>query len=142
MGQCDICGLERKTRGVIVEGAEVEACYACVGKQSGEEKKRTVKKERPKTVKEESIVENYAEIVKNAIKESGKREEDIAKEMNITLSYLKHIERGEMMPDMKTAKKFEKKFNIRLVETVVLDFTPANREKKKELTMEEQAEWE
>ncbi len=143
MGICDICGRKTKTRKVRIEGAVIEACYKCVpGKERDVvEKKRQCK---PKQIKEEDVVEQYNKIIKTAREEKGISVEDLAKKLNISLSYLRHIEKRDMIPDKKTAKKLERFLNIKLFEEIIVEEEEDVSDKASEagFTLGDQAEWE
>ena len=142
MDGCDICGKQRKARPVMLEGAEVNACYGCVPKGASEGKIRKARRA-PKKVKERVLLEDFSKVVREAISAKGWDLKTAAKELGISESYLRHIEKGDMKPDEKTVRKLEKGLNIKLMEEEVIGEEEAKIErKKKEFTLEEQAVWE
>lgn len=125
---CEICG--RKTNNpyiVYIEGARLLICERCAKKHKNAEPlnkqqeriNRLNSKRAPsqRRIKNESyeIVENYAELVRNAREKMGLKVEDVAKRLNETESELHKIERGELTPEIKVAKKLEKFFGIKLI---------------------------
>jgi putative transcription factor len=143
LGFCDICGKNTKTRPVLIENAEIEACYSCYGREEIE-KKPAQRKEIIKE-KEEEIVENYDEIIKEAMKSKNIDEKKLAMLTNISESYLRHILNKEMLPDKKTAKKIEKALCIKIVEVVYISAEQGKdneRKNEKGITLADSVEWE
>lgn len=64
------------------------------------------------------IVEDYAELVKNAREKLAMSQADLAAKIFERKNVIASIERGELMPDLKTARKLEKILGITLVEKV------------------------
>ena len=62
------------------------------------------------------IVEDYAELIKNKREEMQMTQDDLAKKIFERKNVLSNIERGELLPDINTARKLEKVLNIKLLE--------------------------
>jgi transcriptional regulator, XRE family len=85
--------------------------------------KKPFKKQAPvrKPVKRENVedydvVEYYAELIKNKREEMQMTQDDLAKKIFERKNVLSNIERGELLPDISTARKLEKVLNIKLLE--------------------------
>ena len=145
---CEVCGKYRKTHKAIIEGAEVEVCSFCHQEDRSIYNKTTEKKESKKihTIVEEEIVEGYNEEIRKAMRKYNLNEEELAKKLNISLSYLKHIILGKIKPDKKTAKSIEKLLNIKILEKEVNIIEAKDEEKKRNnklfYTLEENVELE
>jgi putative transcription factor len=75
--------------------------------------KKPVKRE---NVEDYDVVEDYAELIKNKREEMNMTQEDLAKKIFERKNVLSNIERGELLPDIGTAKKLEKVLDIKLLE--------------------------
>jgi putative transcription factor len=140
MVMCEVCGKGPAKYTVIIEGAKFEACERCAGHGKilekpgakknvgglgsyGNEKVRktsslkTGKTDRNRSYNtKEEIVENYAEVIKKEYNKTGKTYKEFANDLNETESYMRKIIRGDIIPTIATAKKLEKKLNIKLIE--------------------------
>lgn len=78
---------------------------------------KTQKKPRKQTIDYENldIVDDYAELIKDAREKLSWTQEDLAKKILERKNVLSNIERGELMPDIKTARKLEKLLGIKLI---------------------------
>lgn len=63
------------------------------------------------------IVDDYADLIKEAREKLSWTQEDLAKKILERKNVLSNIERGELMPDIKTARKLEKLLGIKLIST-------------------------
>lgn len=144
---CEICGKREAVFRVLIEGAEMNVCKSCakgakilgrVGtlKESDDGSYEVVHK----AWEEEEIVDDYAERIKKARKGLGLSLEELAKSIAVKESYLRHIERGEMVPDEKTARKLEKRLGIVLREKAVVEVVERTEEKKEELSLKDIAD--
>ena len=122
---CEVCGNRPAKKIVEIEGAKVRACNTCArhGKVlfSTEYRKGETRRFNLHIKPEEEIVENYSELIRTNRQKKGLSREELAKALNEKVSYLEHIERGEMKPTIKLAKKLEKFLNIKLIEKEVPD---------------------
>ncbi len=159
MSICEICGKNRKTHKAVIEGAEVEVCDKChkkneeykmralvsINKQLTKGKKNeSIKEEVRQIITEEEIIDDYNERINEAMKKHNMNEEELAKKLNISLSYLKHIILGKMKPDMRTARKIEKLLKIEILKKNVymIERSKEKNEKGKLFYTLEYGEWE
>ncbi len=123
---CEICGRKGVKAVVSIEGAKLVVCGGCArGKkvlyfleeEGGFEE--PVREARPgKFEEKEEIVEGYGKIIKKAREKMGLPVSVLAERINERESYLEHIEKGELMPTFKVAKKLERELGIKLIEKV------------------------
>ncbi len=125
---CEICGKREAFCLVYLEGAEIGACAPCArgGKVihyfenhkigAGEAGSGTPHFS-PKPKSEEEIVEGYGKKIRDARVKSGIGLEELGMKIAEKANYLDHIEREDMLPSLAIARKLEKFFGIRLVET-------------------------
>ncbi len=141
---CEICGRRKAAFLVEIEGAKLYACAVCakggkiIGKLSQkEEKVKSIDKNIEEVVVErtEDIVDDYADRIRKARQRMNIELKDLAKMLNEKESFLKHIERREMIPTIKLAKKLEKVLHIKLVEEVVRTLSTSSGAKKEEFTL-------
>ncbi len=138
---CEICGAPIKGPGhrIRIEGTELlvcDRCYEKYGKKkpgtfsimpTGREPRRIPRpsprpKREPKPRRErplytEEIVEDYAERVYRAIQRSGKSYEELSHEVGLSVNDLRSISHGYREPTIKEAKKLERYFGIKLIES-------------------------
>ncbi len=138
---CELCGKRTKDLyKVEIEGTEMVVCKECsrygkvIGKYSTTPKPRPVKKVKIEE-KEEIIIPEYAEIVRSVREREGLSIEEFAKKIGERESTLRSIERGEILPDEKFIKKFEKQFNVKLTQEIKLTEVPRSKEKPEALTL-------
>ncbi len=137
---CEICGAPIKGPGHIIriEGSELLVCDRCYEKYAhkkpgtfsimptGRQPRRTYPRPKPKPTPKprterplytEEIVEDYAERVYQAIQRSKKSYQELAQEIGLSMNDLRAIAHGHREPTIKEAKKLEKYFRIKLIET-------------------------
>ena len=71
---------------------------------------------RKENIEELDVVEDYANLIKNKREEMQMTQDDLAKKIFERKNVLSNIERGELLPDIITARKLEKVLNIKLLE--------------------------
>ena len=71
---------------------------------------------RKENIEELDVVEDYANLIKNKREEMQMTQDDLAKKIFERKNVLSNIERGELLPDISTARKLEKVLNIKLLE--------------------------
>lgn len=128
---CEMCGKQVEDSELFyskIEGSIIKVCEGCkdfgivlkrVAYRSREilEKKQSIMpKLQPE--EEEMVIENYAEVIKNAREKKGIKQEDFAKMINEKDSLVHKIETGHMEPSIELARKIEKFLTIHLVEQV------------------------
>ncbi|MBS3108454.1 TIGR00270 family protein [Candidatus Woesearchaeota archaeon] len=121
---CELCGRESELYDAIIESIELAVCRDCsrFGKVLGKKEVREEEEiKKPAAIKHEDIkekdmiVEDYGDIVKKAREKRQMTQEDLAKAIAEKESIIHKIESGQMMPQMKTAKKLEQFLRIKLV---------------------------
>ena len=141
---CDVCGAPIEGEPVIVEidGAVLTLCQRCARKYTNVKGVRVIKGpsqvqavQQPMTVvRYESrrgvtyrvsrprvnvdryeVVENYAELIKEARESLGMSRDVLAKVIGVKESVLKRIEDGQLIPDVELARKLEKALGISLL---------------------------
>lgn len=152
---CDVCGSPIEGEPIIVEieGAVLTLCPKCGRKyintkgvrvirgptqvQVGTQGVSVVKYEsrrgttyrisRPRVnVDRYEVVENYAELIREARESLGMGRDVLAKVVGIKESVLKRIEDGQLIPDIELARKLEKVLGVSLLresEEVGMDVT-------------------
>ncbi|WP_297215624.1 multiprotein bridging factor aMBF1 [Thermoplasma sp.] len=138
--ECEMCGKKvSKTTKIIIDGAVLNVCDDCakfgtpviehnkfkpveqpikVQLPDKPQPKVVAAKKPARRVNEEDldIVEDYAELVKNARERLAMSQADLAAKIFERKNVIASIERGELMPDLKIARKLEKILGITLVE--------------------------
>lgn len=141
---CDVCGDTIEGEPVIVEidGAVLTLCQKCARKYVGVKGVRVIKgpmqiqtpQQGITAIKHESkrgtvfrvkkpsvnvdkyeIVDNYAELIREARESLGMSRDILAKVVGIKESVLKRIEDGQLTPDIELARKLEKVLGISLI---------------------------
>lgn len=122
---CELCGRPNAEYVGIVEKVKMNLCQRCakhaqiIGKLT-EEKDEVIKQKPGKEEIELEVVEDYAEIIKKEREKKGMTIKQLANELAEKESYIDKIEKGDVVPSEKVARKLEKYFNIKLLEEVVV----------------------
>jgi len=130
--ECEICGKREARYVVMIEGAKLNACPVCAKgakiiseiKNNEYKTKKGGKRhetEKNKTQIEKEVSEDYANIIRQGLKNMTLSADVLAEKLNIKYSYLNHIVHGKIMPDIKLASRLEKELNIKLIEDVVIE---------------------
>ncbi len=139
--QCEMCGKQvQRTHRVLIDGAVLNLCPSCsrFGKilDVKEETKsikyvtrtpithhvnKTVRETRRHWVKKENVESleiepDYPSIIKEAREKLGWTHEELANKLQEKKNLIGKIERGELMPSIKLARKIEKLLNVKLLE--------------------------
>lgn len=139
---CEMCGKNvSKTQKVRIEGTVLLVCDSCahfgvpvdppkkqvqavVIESSSKSQTHFIPKQktsRPKRKPAESedifVVPEYAQIVREARERLSWTQEDLASKLLEKKNVLSKVERGELQPDIKLARKLEKLLDIRLLES-------------------------
>lgn len=132
--RCEICGKPIGDNPIRakVEGSVVNVCKECsklgkiqrtpvaptrFKKPTNSKAKKTANPTPKRSYREpDEIVENYAELIRNARESKKISREVLAKSLSEKTSIINRLESGKMEPDLKLAKKIEKKLNIQLIE--------------------------
>ncbi|MDO8480884.1 MAG: multiprotein bridging factor aMBF1 [Nanoarchaeota archaeon] len=120
MAVCDMCGSAGHLVKAKVEGSLITVCEKCArfgqvqeAPQQGSFRPRPAQQF---SVPNESVVGNYATLIKSKREQLGLNQEDFAKQLNEKASFMHAIESGHHEPPVPLAKKLEKLLKIRLVE--------------------------
>ncbi len=120
-----MCGAESKLNEVIIEGAMLSVCEKCSGFGNAVEVKQPVissleetRASRNISVEEpvSFVVEGAGKLVKEAREKRGLKQEQLAKMVGEKESVIHKIETSVMKPDIKSARKFEKILDIKIIE--------------------------
>jgi len=141
--RCEMCGEEKlHLYKAIVEGSFISVCERC--KEFGEVisvekpkiKEVKKKKEEPKFVdeeKQEVVVDDYSEIIKESRERKELTQEDLGKAIAEKESIIQKLESKQMVPSLNLAKKLEQFLRITLIE----EFSPG-KEPVKDLDIKDE----
>jgi len=126
-----------------IEGTEMAVCRPCTkyGKVFSSIKQRDEKTKKfsltqPKEEKpEETVIENFSQLIRKARENSGLIQEDFAKKINEKLSILQKMEAGLFLPSLDNAKKLERMLGLKLVVLSENKAAPQETAKSGELTL-------
>lgn len=130
MGNCGVCGKEGDLVRCVVEGVEIGVCKVCskYGKviqekvdSRCERKVSWILERRGWQDSDEDVVKDYSILIRHRRESLGWKQEDLAKKMNEKESVVGKVERGELKPSLKLARKFEKVLGVKLVEWQKMD---------------------
>jgi putative transcription factor len=130
---CDICGKNQVRAQILVEGAKLLACGACM--RSGKVLHRFDDDEAvvppvpsaPATLESgEEVAEGYGKTIRNARERMGLPIAVVAERINEKEAYLHGIEAERLMPTLEIARKLEKELAIKLVEKVQASVGPSS----------------
>jgi len=133
---CEICGAETQLYLTSVEGTTLKLCNKCsshgtvqktVQKLPEHRITQPIQKIVPEV--EEVIVENYADIMRQAREKRGLKQEDFAKLVNEKESLIHHIETSRIRPDIKLGRKLEHFLGVKLVEELTYHESPQTQRK-------------
>jgi len=108
---CEICGIRKASKKVLIEGAWVWVCDVCLGnisvkKTEGKENKKKIEKKLE--IDEEIIDEKFHEKLRKYRESRNLKQEEMAKILGIKESLYKSLEEGRIKPSIDLAKKIEK----------------------------------
>lgn len=124
MTQCELCGSNSELSKAVIEGALLSVCRRCMSFGNGVPVgskpvyKRKVNLAIPDV--EETIVQDYAQIIKFAREKDNLTQEFLAKAIGEKETVLQKIEAGHNEPSLSVAKKLENFFKITLIEQIEL----------------------
>ena len=131
--ECEICGSEIHGGSfkVTIDGSELDACGKCsqlgtvANKRSPVSKKvapvaRHLPTRRPTKRKLEAmsdeLVDDYETVIRDARRDRGWSQDQLAGKIKEKASLLKKIERGDITPEDSVIKKLEHTLNVKLTE--------------------------
>jgi len=131
---CEICGIRKASKKVLIEGAWVWVCEVCLKEISAKEtenKRGKVKIERKIEIpEEEAIDEKFYEKLKKYRESKNLKQEEMAKILGIKESLYKGLEEGRIKPSIDLAKKIEKIIGEKIVIKEKSDEKPDKKEFK------------
>ncbi|MAG08060.1 TIGR00270 family protein [Candidatus Woesearchaeota archaeon] len=143
--QCDLCGKETNLFLADIEGTELNVCSNCskfgrvIKEIRAEEKEKKPKEEKNQITEEpeiiDSIVADYAEIIRKKREQLGLKQEDFAKKISEKESTVHHLEIGKLEPSIELARKLERLLKINLIETIEVEQEKTKQEKSDVLTI-------
>ncbi len=120
--QCELCGKEAELYRAKIEGTVLNVCKRCAafGEIISKVKpkpmiKQPKKREEQKEELIETVVSNFAELVRRKRESLGLKQEELAKEINEKESIIHKIETGSFVPTIKLARKLEHFLGVKLV---------------------------
>ena len=123
MATCELCGeVVDSTTTVRVAGSNMQACNKCkkLGKEVEEKKQNNLsysfRKRKKEGEVELNVIENYSSIINSALAKKGLNIHQLARMLNIKESTLNKYFTGKIKPDVQTAQRLEKFFEISLLE--------------------------
>lgn len=121
MASCEMCGkIVDKLSKIKIEGSTMGVCSNCerYGAKLTSPSNNHVKNFSFKKNEEieEMVVSNFAQIIKNEREKRSWKQEDVAKKINEKESLIHAAESGNFNPKLITVKKFERLFEIKLIE--------------------------
>lgn len=148
MGNCSLCGQDKKLFYAIVEDSKLKVCKEC-GSSHGEIKSAvnnesksgsSSKKNRSSSgeneeVSEEFIVSDYPEIIKNAREKKDLSQDEFAKGIKEKVSLVSKIESGSFEPSIELAEKLESFLGVSLIEEVEVSSDSSGSGSSDELTI-------
>lgn len=120
---CELCGKPDSNMQAIVEGSFVTVCKQCTkfGEIVQVEKQieKSIQPRKTIQIQEESelLKPNYAQIIKNARETNDLTQREVARLISEKESLYQKIESGSFKPSLITAKKLERFFKIKLIES-------------------------
>ncbi len=146
MEECDICGRKTEKEYVVdVEGAMMHVCKSCATGMTPIEVidnsiNNSSKPGMPEAKRKfdyglQDMTEGYGDTIKNAREKAGMTNKDLAIKINEKESLLARIERNQLVPESKVAKKLENALGIKLEITNANDENKHNYGKNEPLTL-------
>lgn len=141
---CDLCG--KTTEGLakaLIEGVQLDVCNECTkfGKIIAQPRRLGAKEQRmqrqavQKEEKTESLVDDYAEIVKKKRESMGMTQKDFANKINEKEVTISKIETGAFAPPLPLARKLERVLSIKIVEEYKETAIESSRKKTEGFTL-------
>ena len=141
---CDICGRSPVRAQILVEGAKLLACGACMG--SGKVLQRFHEEpqgggpvmDAPRPAPElggEDIVDDWAIVIRHARDGVKLPLAVVAERISEKESYLDAIESGRLMPSLVVARKLEKELGIKLIEKTAASIAPSPAAQSRNLSV-------
>ena len=159
--RCEVCGhkIREAPQRVVIEGAKLTVCTECSkhGTSTWEPTKPGDTALRPTVIAHgvpiqgpiqikkkvitarvdtsQEIIENYAEVIRDAREHLGYSHEDLGKKINEKESVLRKIETGKMTPNEHLISKLEHTLKIKLLVPVSEEKVPLPKATSREFTL-------
>lgn len=160
--RCEVCGrkIREEPRRVVIEGAKLTVCMECSkhGKTTWEEPVKSafppstkattalstttpppiqIKKKviRARVDTSQEVIEDYAEVIRQARESCGLSHEDLGKKINEKESVLRKIETSKMAPNDQLISKLEHTLKIKLLVPVSEEKVPLPKTASHEVTL-------
>jgi putative transcription factor len=141
MEECEVCGKEAKSLFLVeIEGAQMIVCTRCskgkaILKEYKGEEKAVQAGQHVSQREEDTVIENYGNAIRKARDRLGLPLKVLAERINEKESTLVRIEKAEMLPEDKIARKLEKALGIQLVEKQAVEGKRYQGQKSESLTL-------
>ncbi len=134
---CEVCGERRAVTKVVIEGVELWVCERCASLGEKVVKKgRAERRKKLREIEEFEVVPDYGARIRRAREKLGLSREELARKLLIKENVLEKLEKQEMLPDLKLAKKLEKALGIKLIGAVQENaISQKDRSKEEALTL-------
>jgi len=132
---CEICGIRKASKRVLIEGAFVWVCEICSKELSVKEiekkkEKRSIER-KIEIYEEETIDERFYEKLRKYRESRNLKQEEMARILGIKESLYKGLEEGRIKPSIELAKKIEKIIGEKIIIREKLD----EKDEKKEFKL-------
>lgn len=121
MSECDICGESPATKKIRLDSSVLTVCDRCTAVGTIIEMPQAVPSAVPITSiiagSEETVVEDFGKLIAQGRQKLGLKQDELASKLNEKLSVIQAAESGRRL-DINLARKFEKFFNIHLIEII------------------------
>jgi putative transcription factor len=122
---CDMCGKNPGTINTEIEGVTMQVCADCSHFGKRIIRPRIIvkdKRQRPKSPEiVERIVDNYAQLIKQAREKRNVKQDQFAKMLNEKESLMQRVESGKQRPSIELAKKLQNTLSIVLIERLKVE---------------------
>lgn len=118
---CDLCGKAPQAYKANIEGTVMLVCQSCAkfGKVLGRVVQQEILAKQKNVVQQaepsETIVANFAKLIRNKREHLKETHEVFAGKLGIKTSILHKIEADQFTPDLEAAKRFEKILGLKLI---------------------------
>ena len=137
MPACELCGKQTELVTAVVEGADLEVCSNCA-KHGTVKRKVHNSAHQPKPLPllpEESVVKNFAVLLRQAREKRGLTQEDFAKLLQEKESIVTKWESGSLQPEVVVARKVGKILGLSVVEWEKPEPLPQQKSRSDVLTL-------
>jgi putative transcription factor len=115
---CEMCGKQTDLVLAKIENANMNVCKQCAMSGMKINLPKMKKKVFTNSETEEVIVNNYHILIRNAREGRSLKQEEAAKKLALKESMVHKLENGSFTPSLDIARKLERFYGIKLIETV------------------------